>query len=108
MPLQIGGVENAQLKYPELDYTGFTGCIRDITDSGEMYDLREPLKNVNTELGCSHANVCPACGSHGYCEPKWNSPSVCVCDVGFSGFSCTESEYRLCYVFRSDFQGIQG
>lgn len=92
-PLQIGGVENPQIKYPELNYTGFTGCIRKVSNNKHMYDLKEPLKIVNSAEGCTKARRCPNCNNNGYCEPYLKKASVCVCDVGFSGASCLTSKY---------------
>lgn len=90
-PLQIGGVES-ELEYPTIQYTGFRGCIRNIYDNGDMYDLYSPPKEVNAPRGCELAGPCPDCNDHGYCEPKWNVPSICVCDLGFSGINCNGSK----------------
>ena len=93
-PLQIGGVENPQIKYPDLNYTGFTGCIRKISNNTHMYDLKdEPLKIVNSPEGCTLAGTCPKCNNRGYCEPYLKKTSVCVCDVGFSGTNCETSKH---------------
>ena len=89
-PLQVGGVEN-EVASPKISYTGFVGCIRDITDNGLMYDLFNPLKEVNAELGCKLNNPCPNCNDQGYCEPLWDK-GICVCDLGFSGPTCSSSK----------------
>lgn len=89
-PLQIGGVENS-LNDPEINFSGFKGCIREIYDNGVMYDLLNPLKQVNTELGCRLNNPCPNCNGQGYCEPLWDR-SICVCDLGFTGPNCNASK----------------
>ena len=60
-----------------------------------MYDLKNPLKNVNTQEGCQLPNnACPDCNDRGYCEPQWVN-SICVCDLGFSGPNCNSSESDL-------------
>lgn len=90
-PLQIGGVENA-LENAKINYAGFKGCIRNIKDNDLMYDLLNPLKERNTELGCKlENNLCPDCNDHGYCEPLWTN-SICVCDLGYSGPNCNSSK----------------
>ena len=93
-------MENPNLKHPELQYNGFSGCIRKITDNGKMYDLKNPLKDVNTKLGCTMARSCPSCGDSGYCEPQWNKDSVCVCNVGYSGTPCGPSKKRISSTFK--------
>ena len=90
-PLQIGGTEN-ELKYPSIPYQKFEGCIRNIKDNGKMYDLANPLKIVNAPVGCQLANKCPDCNGKGYCEPLWNRPSICVCNLGYSGTYCNASK----------------
>ena len=87
-PLQIGGVENSGIAYPNLNYTGFNGCIRKITNNNHMYDLRTPLKVVNAPEGCQKSTGCPYCNNQGYCEPYLTKSGVCVCDVGYSGRNC--------------------
>ena len=54
-PLQVGGVRDYKLGYPNRDindrahrFMPFKGCIRNIIDNGRMYDLRFPLLNYNT------------------------------------------------------------
>ena len=90
--LQIGGVENPGISYPNLNYTGFVGCIRKITNNEHVYDLKIPLKVVNAPEGCQDAFKCPNCNNHGYCEPSMAKASVCVCDVGYSGTDCLKSK----------------
>lgn len=85
-PLQIGGVENA-INDLKINFTRFKGCIRNIYDDGKMYDLFNPLKEINTELGCRLNNPCPNCNGRGYCEPFW-AYAICVCDLGFGGANC--------------------
>ena len=84
--------------YPDINFGGFEGCIRDIVDNNQMYDLFNPLYEKNTELGCKLANnPCPDCNGQGYCEPLWTN-SICVCDLGFTGPNCNSSKkYRSCY-----------
>ena len=94
-PLQIGGVENPEITYPALNYTGFVGCIRKITNNKHMYDLKNPIKVVNSPEGCTKAQICPFCSNNGYCEPSLEKDSVCVCDVGYSGDDCSTSKYTL-------------
>lgn len=89
-PLQIGGVENS-IRDMKINFTGFSGCIRNIYNNGRMYDLFNPLKEVNTELGCRLNNPCPNCNGRGYCEPFWNY-AICVCDLGFGGANCDSSK----------------
>ena len=90
-PLQIGGVET-KLDNPKINYGGFIGCIRRVTDDIKMYDLENPLKEVNTKLGCKlDNNACPDCNDHGYCEPLWYK-SICVCDLGYTGVDCSASK----------------
>ena len=94
-PLQIGGVENA-LENAKINYAGFKGCIRNIKDNEVMYDLLNPLKERNTELGCNlENNLCPDCNDHGYCEPLWTN-SICVCDLGYNGPNCNSS--KICCI----------
>ena len=90
--LQIGGVENPGISYPNLNYAGFVGCIRKITNNEHVYDLKTPLKVVNAPEGCQDAFKCPNCNNHGYCEPSMAKASVCVCDVGYSGTDCLKSK----------------
>ena len=94
-PLQIGGVENPVITYPNLNYTGFNGCIRRVTNNKHMYDLKTPLKVKNSPEGCEKAMWCPGCNNQGYCEPYLNKNSVCVCDVGYSGEKCLKSKWTL-------------
>ena len=76
-----------------LQYTGFTGCIRDIYDNGDMYDLNDPVKVENAPKGCELARPCADCPKdRGYCEPRWNEESICVCDMGYTGSSCSDSK----------------
>ncbi|KAJ7384989.1 beta-catenin binding [Desmophyllum pertusum] len=95
-PLQIGGVET-KLDNPKINYGGFIGCIRRVTDDIKMYDLENPLKEVNTKLGCKlDNNACPDCNGHGYCEPLWYK-SICVCDLGYTGVDCSARSYANWY-----------
>ncbi|EDO48968.1 predicted protein [Nematostella vectensis] len=89
-PLQVGGVSNTELSYPSLVYTGFVGCIRNLVDFGDMYDLDKPLVQVNSAKGCELAMRCPPCGSDSYCEPQINRASYCVCNLGKTGFECKD------------------
>ena len=101
-PLQIGGVENA-INDLKINFTGFKGCIRNIYDDGKMYDLFNPLKEINTELGCRLNNPCPNCNGRGYCEPFW-AYAICVCDLGFGGANCDKSKFtsRQIMLLRKD------
>lgn len=58
-----------------------------------MYDLKNPLVEVNSAAGCDLAQSCPSCSGNGYCEPQMNKASYCVCDLGKTGKNCNESKY---------------
>ena len=91
-PMQIGGVENMPLDYPASNfivYQHFHGCIRNIKENLEMYDLAHPLKVVNAPTGCVVMSHCPTCLNGGYCSPSF-AGSVCVCPVSFTGDDCSK------------------
>ena len=91
--LQIGGVENPDQHYPNISYSGFTGCIRNIIDNGDMYDLEKPIRQWRTNTGCRVTGFsCPTCRNQGYCDPQMNRPGKCICYPGFHGENCELSK----------------
>ena len=103
-PLQVGGVRDYTLGYPNRDindrthrFMPFKGCIRNIIDNGRMYDLRFPLLNYNTEMGCSlFTNMfCPAC-YNGICDMSvlnmMTKSYACQCHHGWMGRNCDQRE----------------
>lgn len=90
----------------KINYVGFKGCIRNIKDNDVMYDLLNFFKERNIELGCKFENnLCLDCNDYGYCEFLWIN-SICVCDLGYSGFNCNLSKIcciRLEFVRNSSF-----
>ena len=71
------------------------GCIRNIIDNGNMYDLNKPLAQSNSGLGCPDLEIdCPPC-YHGYCDTSKNE-FKCVCDFGWYGDQCST---RKCCIF---------
>ena len=71
-----------------------------------MYDLKTPLKVVNSHEGCSKAKGCPDCTIHGYCEPYLTKESVCVCDVGYLGPNCQNSKFSYRESELQNFQNL--
>ena len=71
-----------------------------------MYDLKTPLKVVNSPEGCSKARGCPNCTIHGYCEPYLTKESVCVCDVGYLGPNCQNSKFSYRESELQNFQNL--
>ena len=71
-----------------------------------MYDLKTPLKVVNSPEGCSKARGCPNCTIHGYCEPYLTKESVCVCDVGYLGPNCQKSKFSYRESELQNFQNL--
>lgn len=69
-----------------------------------MYDLKNPLKVVNSPEGCTLAlTACSSCNNNGYCEPYLDKESVCVCDVGYSGDDCSACKYFCCNIFKKKY-----
>ena len=94
-PVQVGGIENMPLEYPSSKYVvykHFEGCIRNIKENLEIYDLANPLKVVNAPTGCTDMAPCPKCLNGGYCSPGF-SRSICTCPAGFVGEDCSDSKY---------------
>ena len=71
-----------------------------------MYDLKTPLKVVNSPEDCSKARGCPNCTIHGYCEPYLTKESVCVCDVGYLGPNCQNSKFSYRESELQNFQNL--
>ena len=70
------------------------GCIRNIIDNGNMYDLNKPLAQSNSGLGCPDLEIdCPPC-YHGYCDTSKNE-FKCVCDFGWYGDQCSTRKCRI-------------
>ena len=107
-PLQIGGVENA-INDLKINFTGFKGCIRNIYDDGKMYDLFNPLKEINTELGCRLNNPCPNCNGVATVNLSGLMPSVSVILVLVEPIATKVSLQagRLCCLERTDFKDIR-
>nr|QDE55751.1 cadherin 1 [Nematostella vectensis] len=101
-PLQIGGVSNPNMDFPDIPYTGFKGCVRNIKDNHNLYDLKNPLKVVNAPEGCQLASACPECKNDGYCEPLMARDSICVCNPGYSGKHC-DGRGKASYYLASSF-----
>ena len=94
-PVQVGGIENMPLEYPSSKYVvykHFEGCIRNIKENLEIYDLATPLKVVNAPTGCTDMAPCPKCSNGGYCSPGFPR-SICTCSAGFVGEDCSDSKY---------------
>ena len=92
-PMQIGGIQDMPLKYPPSNaivYKFFDGCIREVKENLEMYDMAYPLKNVNAPAGCKVMADCPKCLNGGYCVPGF-ARSVCSCPSGYVGDDCSGS-----------------
>ena len=67
---------------PNLKIKPFVGCIRNIIDNGNMYDLNKPLAQSNSGLGCPDLEIdCPPC-YHGYCDTSKTNSNVFVISVG--------------------------
>uniref|UniRef100_A0A8C5PPG5 Uncharacterized protein n=1 Tax=Leptobrachium leishanense TaxID=445787 RepID=A0A8C5PPG5_9ANUR len=93
-PLQLGGVKNPLPKLlPEINFTGFIGCIRNLRVDSKVYDLEQPLESLNSAPGCTMTDdMCrvsgsPPCGGHGICTSNLNSVK-CDCHPGYSGENC--------------------
>lgn len=71
-----------------------------------MYDLKTPLKVINSPEGCSKARECPDCENHGYCEPYQKKDSVCVCDVGYFDTNCQKSKFSYREIELQNFQNL--
>ncbi|XP_002740242.1 neural-cadherin-like [Saccoglossus kowalevskii] len=96
--LQIGGVsQEPAFSYPPdigIDLTDrFHGCIRNVNQDGEVYDLGNPAQEVNSVPGCVAADVnCfdneePLC-INGTCMADFNT-AYCICDSGYYGDRCS-------------------
>jgi hypothetical protein len=92
-PLQIGGMRDTTLGYPDLESitkgSDFQGCVRNIIDNGIMYDLKMPLDQFDTIVGCpTLKRRCPVC-YQGQCD--MSKPTfTCVCKFGWKGEFCSE------------------
>jgi len=92
-PLQFGqwqlDITDNQNRYPNnIDFQSFSGCIRNIMDNGVMYDLKFPLVQQDSGLGCPALELqCPKC-IHGTCVTAM-SPFKCSCDFGWKGDFCS-------------------
>ncbi|CAH1779064.1 unnamed protein product [Owenia fusiformis] len=98
-PLELGGRSKPQVTYPQgLTTTGFNGCIKNVYNNGELYDLH--IGNVgqhsNTADRCpAEDSACgvnlpsgPRCGGNGTCIGEIGGGYVCDCRPGFRGPGC--------------------
>ena len=89
-PLQIGGAKNYTSGGNLIVFESLKECVRNIIDNSIMYDLKSPLMQFKSGVGCpAHDTLCPSCGN-GNCM-LLNSVRKCSCLFGWRGDTCNES-----------------
>ncbi|XP_078254534.1 neural-cadherin [Rhinoraja longicauda] len=96
-PLQLGGIKKLRPHLnDQLDYTGFTGCVRNLNVDSKVYDLGSPAESLDSGPGCAatdevcHSAGTYSCGIHGKCLGEWGSFS-CDCRPGYTGYKCEKA-----------------
>ncbi|XP_070568184.1 putative neural-cadherin 2 [Ptychodera flava] len=103
--LQLGGTDSSYSYPTDISFDvsrGFDGCIRHLSQDGELLHLGNPAKEKDSDGKCSDIYYrCmdeesePVC-QHGECVADMAS-HYCVCDAGYYGADCSMEtpEYRF-------------
>lgn len=95
-PLQIGGMSSKPPSYIGMITGNFDGCVRNVKENENMYDLKAVSNSKGSQEGCpaidKHCDQSSRCSQDAKCVPSRKDFS-CVCPPGYEGKFCHGKEH---------------